>query len=78
MLPVAAFVSSCVFDIERLLISSSKTPTDLTDSFVEVAGTDSITSTDGIVIRREILLFESSKGSVRNVRVLLKGNGFFD
>jgi hypothetical protein len=64
MLPAAAFVSSCVFDIERLLISSSKTATDLAVSFTEVVGTESMMSTDGIVIRRVVELFESLKGSV--------------
>ena len=50
MLLAAVFASSCPFEIERVFISSSSTPTDLFVSFAEVAGVASITSTAGISV----------------------------
>lgn len=49
MLFAAVFASSWLFEMERLLMSSSRTVTDCDVSFAEVAGTVSITSTAGML-----------------------------
>lgn len=50
MFPAAALASSWPFETERVLMSSSSTPTDLEVSFAEVAGVESIMSTAGISV----------------------------
>jgi hypothetical protein len=52
MLLAAALASSWPFETERVLISSSRTPTDLVVSFAEVAGVESMMSTAGISVER--------------------------
>jgi hypothetical protein len=52
MLPAAALASSWPFETERVLMSSSSTPTDFVVSFCAAAGVEAITSIAGISVGR--------------------------
>ena len=50
MLPAVALASSWLFDTERVLMSSSSTPTDFVVSFCAAAGVEAIVSIAGILV----------------------------